>query len=117
MRHNATPFAFNDAMWGKYGSVLGTELRLAVKAAANPGNAAGGSATLDTLIGLGVHFGVCAMATRRWAGILVRQTGGTADAVFDELSRNLIRNAHLTPAGIVAVGRAQERGYTFGYAG
>ena len=44
-------------------------------------------------------------------------TPGDFLAVFEELSKNLVRNAHLTPAGIVAVGRAQERGFTFGYGG
>jgi len=59
------------------------------------------------------------MATRRFAGLATRGTGSgiTIDAVVEELGKNLVRNAHLTPAGIVAVGRAQERGYAFGYAG
>ena len=57
------------------------------------------------------------MATRRFAGIAARNGGGTADAIVEELGKNLVSNAHLTPAGIVAVGRAQERGYAFGYAG
>ena len=57
------------------------------------------------------------MATRRLAGLAAKATGGTTDAVVEELGKNLVRNAHLTPAGIVAVGRAQERGFVFGYAG
>jgi hypothetical protein len=32
--------------------------------------------------------------------------------VFNELTANLVGNAHLVAAGIVAVNRAQERGYT-----
>ena len=48
---------------------------------------------------------------------MARNSGGTVDAIVEELGKNLIANAHLTPAGIVALGRAQERGYTFGYAG
>ena len=31
------------------------------------------------------------------------------------LTENLIPNGHMVPAGIVAVNRAQERGYTFSY--
>jgi hypothetical protein len=116
LRHNATPLAFNDAIWRKYGAALASELELKEKApAVNPGNAGGES--LDSLSDLGAHFGVCAMATRRYAGILAPASGGTVDAMFEELARNLIRNAHLTPAGIIAVGRAQERGFMFGYAG
>lgn len=120
LRHSATPYAYNDAMWAKYGSVFATELKIldpkTQKApAANPANA--GGETLDALSDQGAHFGVCAMATRRFAGLVARSNGSTADAVVDELGKNLVRNAHLTPAGIVAVGRAQERGYAFGFAG
>jgi len=120
LRHNATPYAYNDAMWAKYGSVFAAELKISdaqtQKApTANPANT--GGETIDALSAQGAHFGACAMATRRFAGMAARSTGGTVDAVFDELGKNLVRNAHLTPAGIVAVGRAQERGYAFGFAG
>ena len=120
LRHNATPFGFNDAMWAKYGGVFAAEMKVVdpktqKTPAANPANA--GTETLDALSGLGAHFGVCAMAARRFAGLAAKSTGGTTDAIVEELAKNLVRNAHLTPAGIVAVGRAQERGYVFGYAG
>lgn len=111
LRHDATPYAYNDAMWAKYGTVFAMEMKIG-DAKVNPGNA--GSETLDSLSALGAHFGVCAMATRRFAGLAARG-GGSVDTIFEELGKNLIRNAHLTPAGIVAVGRAQEHGYTFGY--
>lgn len=118
LRHHATPYAYNDAMWAKYGSVFAQELKLTADKApsANPANAHDNEPTLDGLSGDGAHFGVCAMATRRFAGLIAR-SNGSRDAVFDELGKNLIANAHLTPAGIVALGRAQERGFMFGYAG
>jgi hypothetical protein len=56
------------------------------------------------------------MATRAFAGSIARATGGNADAVNDELIANLIGNSHMAAAGIVAIGRAQERGYTFVHA-
>jgi intracellular sulfur oxidation DsrE/DsrF family protein len=117
LRHYATPCGYNDAMWAKYGAVFVSESKAsdAKAPAANPANASG--ETLDSLSAQGVHFGVCQMATRRYAGMVARSTGSTADAVFEELGKNLVKNAHLTPAGIVAVGRTQERGYMFGYAG
>ena len=70
------------------------------------------AAALATLAGQGVQFAVCAMATRRLAGQIARG-GGNVDAVFAELGANLVTNGRLVPAGIVAVGRAQERGYSF----
>jgi hypothetical protein len=102
-------------MWAKYGGAFAAEMKTGDNKAANPANS--GNESLDTLSGLGAHFAVCAMATRRYAGLAARSTGGNADAVFEELGKNLVKNAHLTPAGIVAVGRAQERGFAFGYAG
>jgi intracellular sulfur oxidation DsrE/DsrF family protein len=33
------------------------------------------------------------------------------DAVFNELAANLSPNARLVPAGVVTLGRSQERGY------
>ncbi len=38
--------------------------------------------------------------------------GGSADAVYKELTSNLIPGSHLVAAGVVAVNRAQEHGYT-----
>ena len=69
--------------------------------------------TLDSLIGKGMHVAVCQMATRRVAGMIAQATGGAADAVYNELVANLIGNAHMVAAGILAVNRAQERGYSF----
>lgn len=57
------------------------------------------------------------MATRRLAGGIAQSTGGNADAVYNELAANLLNNARLVPAGIVAVNRAQERGYSLAYGG
>ena len=70
--------------------------------------------SLDTVLKRGVQFGVCQMATRFIAGQLA-QGGGNADAIYNELAANLIASSRLVPAGIVAVNRAQERGYTFAY--
>jgi hypothetical protein len=53
------------------------------------------------------------MATRQLAKPLAAAAGGDAESVFKELSANLVSNSHLVPAGIVAVNRAQERGYSF----
>jgi intracellular sulfur oxidation DsrE/DsrF family protein len=49
--------------------------------------------------------------------MIAQATGGQADSIFKELAANLVPNARIVPAGIVAVNRAQERGYTFVYAG
>jgi len=115
MRHNAAPYAFTDAMWAKYGGVFASALKLGDgRPSTNPANR---DKTIDDLVAQGAHFAVCQMAARRFAGMAAHANNAGVDTVLEELSRNLINNAHLTPAGIVAVGRAQERGFAFGYAG
>jgi hypothetical protein len=52
------------------------------------------------------------MSTRAIAGTIAKATGANTDAIFTELASNLLANSHLVPAGIVAMSRAQERGYT-----
>jgi intracellular sulfur oxidation DsrE/DsrF family protein len=120
-RHYATPFAFNDAMWKKYGariSELSNFLDPRSKQApttnlyniANIGLSNKGS-TVDGLIKRGAQFAVCEMAARGLADSLAT-AGSDGNTVFEEIRRNLISNSRLVPAGIVAVNRAQERGYT-----
>src|SRR5690348_13168045 len=125
VRHNSTPFAYNDMMWSKYGSVFSqkagfTDPKSKEAPRTNLFNASGyGSAlasngiTLDSLIKRGLHIGVCRLATRNIAGLAATATGGDASKINDELIANIVPNAHMVPAGIVAVNRAQERGYTF----
>jgi intracellular sulfur oxidation DsrE/DsrF family protein len=109
-RHIATAFAYNDAMWAKYGSAIAGPSGVDVQGEAPKTNPSGGF--LNTLTRQGLQFAVCAMATQRLAGIAARATGGNVNDVLAELGQNLVANARLVPAGIVAVSRAQERGYT-----
>jgi len=71
------------------------------------------AASLAALSNQGVQFAVCAMATSRIAGMIARAVGGSAVAVNKELIANLVSNARMVSAGIIAVNRAQERGYSF----
>ena len=73
--------------------------------------------TLDVVAKRGVQFAVCQLSTRANANAIARQTGRNADEIFDELVAHLVPNARLVPAGIVAVNRAQERGYSIAHAG
>ena len=78
----------------------------------NPHITGGGGVSIDALAKQDVKFAVCSMATARLAGSIAQSIGGTADDVKAELIANLVANARMVPAGIVAVSRAQERGYT-----
>jgi hypothetical protein len=44
--------------------------------------------------------------------MLAEEGGGDADTVYKELTANTLGSAHFVPAGIVAVTRAQERGFS-----
>ena len=123
-RHFATPYAYNDAMWAKYSKAMPpfvviddpkTKQRPTInlfKASGYGLDLPNLGTTIDDVVKRGVHFAVCQMATRFFAGPLAQGTGGNADAVYNELVANLIGNSHMAPAGIVAVNRAQEHGYT-----
>ena len=129
LRHLSTPFGYTDAMWVKYGegfSEIASFKDPKTKAApktnlyysgdyglslANFGN------TIPSLVQRNVQFAICNMATRFVAGVIAEKTKGNADAIYRELAANLIPNSHLVAAGVVAVNRAQERGYTLLYAG
>lgn len=110
VRHRATGFGFNDAMWAKYGAHMGALSGTEPAPKVNPHNRGGMS--LDSLSKQSVKFAVCAMATRRIAGVAAQATGGSADAIDAELIANLAPGARMVSAGIVAVNRAQERGYS-----
>ena len=113
-RHMSSGYGFNNEMWAKYGASLGgqTPPAAADAPAREPPKANQYAAPLAALSNQGVRFAVCSMSARRLAAMIARATGGTVDAVFAELGANLVKNAQLVPAGIVAVNRAQERGYT-----
>jgi hypothetical protein len=124
LRHFATTFAYNDAIWAKYGKVFSGMLNFTDPKTKQPpatnllnspdyGMALSNfGRTIPAVTKRGTHFAVCDMATHFFSMQLATQTGGNADAIYKELAANLIGNSHLVPAGVVAVNRAQERGYT-----
>ena len=125
LRHFATPFAFNDAIWKKYGKDISAMIEFTDPktkqapstnllnsgaygmALSNLGN------TVDSVVKRGTRFAVCDMATHFFAGQIATMTKGNADAIYKELVANMVPNSHLVPAGVVAVNRAQEYGFTF----
>jgi len=125
VRHQSTSFAFTDEMWAKYGAAFSERAGGFVdpKTKQPPSanlylkDTSGETlrdigVTLDSLLTRGVRLAVCAMSTRASASLIAQKSGAKADDVFKELTEHLVPNAHMVPAGIVAVNRAQERGYT-----
>jgi len=129
-RHLSTLFAFNDTIWAKYGGTITQRTNFNDPKTKQPptinlfnSTGHGGAlpnrgTTLDSLLKRGLHLAVCQMSTRGNAGGIAAASGGTAEAIYNELVANLVsRNAHMVPAGIVAVNRAQERGYSLATVG
>jgi len=120
-RHNSTPFAFNDAMWEKYGEIFHSINQYAdplteEAPALNVLNSAEHSffpdLTIDNMAARGVQYAICQNATGFFSGGIARATGGSADEIFEELVVNSIPNAHFISAGVIAATRAQEYGYS-----
>lgn len=112
-RHGTTPFAFNEAMWTKYGKVFAEHMSTGDKVA-NPNPSTNRyAARLTENSKQCLRLAVCNVTLRAYVDIISKQTGVAPDAVRSELTSNLIANAHVVPAGIVTVTRAQERGYMF----
>jgi intracellular sulfur oxidation DsrE/DsrF family protein len=123
-RHKSTSFAYNDAIWAKYGKQLFeqsefTDPKTKEPPKINVDGAAGETAQagkMDALIKNGVQFAVCQMSNRGIAGRIAKANGVETDTVVKEIAANLLGNAQMVPAGILAVNRGQERGYSFIYA-
>ena len=111
-RHLSTGFGFNNEMWAKYGASMTGPAGPRTSQPKEAPKTNTHAASLDSLSKQGVQFAVCSMATHALAGWIAGAVGGNADAIFAELTANLVSNARMVPAGIVAVNRAQERGYS-----
>ena len=129
LRHEATTFAYNDAIWAKYGSVLGglgkiSDPRTSQPPTVNPLNSrefgpamTNNGVTASALASSGGQFAICDMATNRIAGVIAAAVKSTPPEIYKELVANLLPNARMVPAGVVAINRAQERGYSMLTAG
>jgi len=111
-RHRTAPFAFNDAMWAKYGKSFSERMEFLDPKSNKPPTANVHSEQLGRLIKQGVHLAVCNLTTRATAQRLAELTGVTADEAYKELTTNALPNAHFVAAGVVGATRAQERGYS-----
>jgi len=124
LRHFATVFAYNNTIWGKYGKAMSdlvqfTDPKTKQAPSTNLLNSpdygmtlSNFGSTIDSIVKRGTQFAVCDMATHFISGQVASAVGGNADALYKEFASNLIPNSHLVAAGVVAVNRAQEYGYT-----
>jgi len=114
VRHFATVFGFNDAMWSKY--KLGESQKVndgGAPAVRNPH----ANTALD-LAKRGVIVAICGLATGRVARTVASESGLNAADVEADLRANLVTpTARVVAAGVIVTNRAQEKGFTYTYVG
>src|SRR5262245_33756046 len=129
LRHFATPFGYNDAAWKKYGKVFAgimqfKDPKTGLPPTSNLMNSADyGFAlpnlgtTIPSVLQRGTRFAICDAATNSLATQIAQEMGSKKDDVYKELVASAIPNSRFVPAGVVAVTRAQEYGYSMLVAG
>jgi intracellular sulfur oxidation DsrE/DsrF family protein len=139
LRHDAIPYAFKDKMWEKYNFAevfkagdLGGGFQAADAATAaktrNPfWNAKPGDFKVPGIgavpIGInelqasGVMFCVCNAAMTVYSAVLSEKMGMKQEDVMNEWKSELIPGIQIVPSGVWALGRAQEHGCKYIFAG
>lgn len=127
-RHFSTPFGYADPIWAKYGEVFnsimqfpdpdtGSAPRINLMNSTAHASLPNFGITIDNVGGRGTQFAVCAAATRFIAGVVAEETDQDAEVVNDELRANAIANSRFVSAGVIALTRSQEYGYSLLYSG
>lgn len=131
LRHDGIPYAFQNNMWEKYkfgemfhiedASTKAPSVRnLHYQVGAENFNIPGiGPAPLsiNDLQGMGVMFGVCDMAMTVYSAGYAQKAGADAAAIKKDWAANLLPGIQVLPSGVWAIGRAQERGCGYCFAG
>lgn len=114
VRHNATVFGFNDAMWAKY--KLGESQK--VNEGGTPALKNPQANTATTMAQRGVIVAICGLSTGRIARAVAGEMKLNAAEVEADLRANLVTpTARVVAAGVVVTNRAQEKGFTYTYVG
>lgn len=131
LRHEAIPYAFENRIWTKYnfGEMFKADDPLTKKTALrNPfwqpkvgdysvpgfGNVAIG---INELQSSGVMFGVCNAAMTVYSTVVAQQMNMSAADVMKDWTAGLLPGIQIVPSGVWAVGRAQEHGCAYCFAG
>jgi hypothetical protein len=130
LRHEAIPYALGNDLWTKY--KLGETFKIndnnAKPAASNPfwqrptdnvpgiGNVDIG---IDVLQKSGVMFAACDMALTVYSAVVAGKMGNNADpaTIKKEWVAGVLPGIQVVPSGVWAVGRAQEHGCAYCFAG
>jgi intracellular sulfur oxidation DsrE/DsrF family protein len=127
LRHNAIPFAMEDRLWKKYnlGEVFKiTDNTTQQSALRNPYyEPKEGDYPFPGIDGIkrmqerGAMFCVCDMALTVYSGVIAKKNNLSAEEVKKDWVAGVHKNIQIVPSGVWAVGRAQENGFAYCYAG
>lgn len=122
LRHAAIPLAMQDSLWAKYhfGDMFDIKVNGAA-ATSNPYATITGlplpNLGISELLKTGVLVGVCNAALSVFSGMAAQKMGMDAAAVKSEWVAGLFPGVQIVPSGVMAVGRAQELGCSYCFAG
>jgi intracellular sulfur oxidation DsrE/DsrF family protein len=114
----AFPMNASDALWAKYKlgelwKINGPDGKPATRNIFLGQESNGGGSTVRALAARGVVFWQCNIALGGIASQLARETGEPIESVRAELAKGLNPGVKIVPAHSMAVGLAQERGFTY----
>tara|TARA_R110001583_G_scaffold41096_7_gene130794 strand:- start:1570 stop:2250 length:681 start_codon:yes stop_codon:yes gene_type:complete len=125
-RHDGIPFAFNSSLWKKYplGEMFHVKKADGTSYDRNPYyEPQEGDFPLPIIQGIkdmqarGAMFCVCNLAISVYSGALAQQIGADPKAMYDEWIAAVLPEVQLVPSGVWALGRAQENGCGYIFAG
>jgi intracellular sulfur oxidation DsrE/DsrF family protein len=122
LRHHAIPLAMQDSLWAKYKLGEMFDIKVGDKpATANPYASMTGlplpGIGIAELLKSGVLIGCCGAAISVYSAAAAKKMNMDANAVRQEWIAGLFPGVQVVPSGVMAVGRAQESGATYCYAG
>jgi intracellular sulfur oxidation DsrE/DsrF family protein len=112
VRYQAAAFGFTHAMWEKYSVSLSNWAKFVDPKTSQPPTTNARQTQMNALAKLGVQFSICDRASHNISRSIARRVDGKADEIYAQLIANRVDNPHQVPAGIIALNRAQEHGYT-----
>ena len=127
LRHNGIPLAMEDRLWEKYkfGETFKiTDTVTNAPAIRNPYNVptapmwtSNGIDGIKNLMARGVMFCVCDLAISVYSGMVAKGMNLDPEEVRKDWVSGLLPGVQSVPSGVWAIGRAQEKGCAYCYAG
>lgn len=112
---SALPIGLNDGAWDRY--ELGKRINVSDPDTKEPARrnvfAVGGPYSIDTVIARGVILLVCNVALTLTAGSIARARSLVEADVYNDLKSSIIPGGVIVPGLVVAISRAQEKGFTY----